>query len=191
MYFQHAFDILKGWPNPAAVDYAAKVDPGVTYFPVYSGRIVHVNASGNFEPGAVGSQMPILMIPSQSDFDVTNLSASGANAWYPVSPTQKMSGLVAIGGYEVQTTEYDPTGTFNINDPLHAPVEAQITTGTDKSMAGMLYNKRNWPGGSAAQIVVYTDNVCGVISRIPGNNALRVPVISFWLTYVPCATATA
>lgn len=190
MYFTHALDFLKGWPSPSAVDYDLFKDSGELCSPVYGGRVVHVDpTSGKYKTGAVGTQMPIFLINGETDFDVQNVSAPAPNGWTAISPTGKQSGLVAIGGYELQSTEYDPNGTFAPNAPLHSPVNAQITSGTDYSMCGMLYAQRNWPGGNAGTITAYTDHICAIVSRLPGTNSNRVPVISFWPYFLPGGTA--
>lgn len=190
MYFQHAVGPRKGWPNPVAVDVQGKLSPNVTLAVLYGGRVAHVNASGQFEAGAIGTQMPVVMIQGSDAPDVNNPSPSGAYAWYPIAPIGVMSGLVAIGGYELETTEYDQTSTYAINDALHAPTEGQIT-GTDKSVAGMLFNARKWPGGNSLAIVQYTDAICGIVSPAAAHtNELRQSVLAFWPYFLPGADAT-
>ena len=184
--FDHALDFLKGWPREKAVDFSAKLSANVdaTSLPVYGGQVAHVNDEGEFELGAKQAMMPVFLIQGSTDKDVANPNDPANPSWYSVIPSGTMSGLVAIGAYELQSTEYDTSATYHVNDPLHAPTADQIT-GADKSKAGVLYNKRNWPGGNAAAITVYTDHVCGVVSRMPGLNANRRSVISFWPVYVP------
>jgi hypothetical protein len=101
-----------------------------------------------------------------------------------------MSGLVATGAYELETTEMDPNvvaGTDAITPgmQLHAPLESQITTGTDKTSAGKLFAKAAWPGGGGALITRATFSICAVCSRQNHINHHRVPVVSFWPCYVP------
>jgi hypothetical protein len=184
MYFQHALDWLKGWPSPTAVDFSAKISALVTSTRVYGGRVAHVNDSQQFEMGHSGGQMPMFLIQGLGDFDVTNASAAGALGWTAISPIGNMSALVAVGSYELQTTEFDQTSTYHASDPLHAPTEAQIT-GVDKSAAGLLYNARNWPGGSHAALAYGTDSICAVVSRGAGVNANRQNVLSFWPYFYP------
>ena len=185
-YFQHHYNPVKGWPTQNPVDCDALLSSNVTGN-VYSGRIVHKNGSGQFELGAISTQMPIMLIPSGNDPDVTNPSPGGGtqpNDWYAVNPSGKMSGLVAIGGFEVETSEFDTSDTgITYNDLLHAPVEAQFSGST--ANAGMLYKHRNWPGGSTAAIVLNTDNICGVVSHPATTNAMQVTTIGLWLWYFP------
>ncbi len=188
--FQHALDFLKGWPSPSAIDYDALVSSNVTSPNVNGGRVVHVNSAGQFEMGAVGTQMPMYLIQGANEADVNNVSPIGALGWTGVMPSGKQSALVAVGAYELQTTEFDPAATFNINDALHAPVEAQIT-GSDKSAAGQFYKTRSWPGGSAAAIAPSTDAICGIVSRIPSTNPNKQATISFWPYFYPGPTSSA
>jgi len=191
--YQHALDYLKGWPNPAAVDFVAKFDTSQHNSIAYGGRVVHVNQGASnlqFALGAVGTQMPVFLIQGNGEYDVSNFTTGDAQSWYAVAPAGWMSGLVAIGAYELQTTEYDTNSTFNINDPLHAPTEAQITSGTDYSMAGQLYNARKWPGGNSAAITAYTDHICGIVSRGTMKNSLRMNTLSFWPVFFPGNSAT-
>lgn len=182
-YFTHAIDMLKGWPSPTAVDFSTLLSSNVTGLP-YSGRVAHVNSVMQFELGAKRGQMACFLIPGANDYDVQNVNPGGAYGWNPVAPNGHMSALVAIGGYEIESTEYDATATYAINDLLHSPTEDQIT-GADKSGAGLLYNHANWPGGSTSLIAVGTNSVCGVVSRGARVNALRQNVLTFWPVWYP------
>jgi hypothetical protein len=97
----------------------------------------------------------------------------------------------AVGAYEFQTTEFDQTDgvVYAPNDALHSPTEAQIT-GSDKSAAGFLFNKRNWPGGNNGAITQYVDHVCGIVSRGAVANHHRQQVITFWPVWLPGQDAT-
>ncbi len=189
LVFTHCFNALKGWPSPSAVDYSAKLSANVTVDPaiVAGGRVVHLNSSGEFELGVAAGTfvMPIYLIQGASEYDVLNSSPTGPHAWTPVSPTGKMSGVVAVGAYELETTEFDTTSTYYPNDLLTSPAEADIT-GTDKTAAGKLFKARNWPGGSTAAIIRITDTIVGLVSRPAAlNPGSRVSVLSFWPYLLP------
>lgn len=189
MYFTHALDFRKGWPNPAACDVVAVKSSNVTVNPVYGGRVAHLNAAAQFELGALGTQMPIFLIQGAADFDVSNPSPAGAYAWYAIAPNGHMSGLVADTSYELETTEYDQTQAYAPNDLLHSPTESQIT-GADKSAAGLLFNMRTWPGGAGTKVTQYVDNIVGVVSTGAVQNALRQAVVRFWPYFLPGQDAT-
>jgi hypothetical protein len=188
--FTHTLDGVKNWPLPGCLDYdanlSAAIDPSVL---VCEGRVVHVDPSnGTFVMGAKLNQVPLFLTRSSTDYDV---QAGGGDPtdpynWTSVRPTGKMAGLVATGGFELASTEYDSGDTsWAINDYIHAPTEDQIT-GSDKSVAGMMYKKKRWPGGNASTVITYgTDNICGQVSRIPEVNQYQRPVLTFWTVYFP------
>jgi len=171
--------MLKGWWDMHALDFDAPLSSNVTIDPVYGGTCVHVNAAGAFELGHIRAKMPIFLIQGSQEHDVAN---PGGNEWYAASPTGKQSGLVATGGYELETTEfYNPGNVAYVpGDCLHAPTEGQINTTPGKVFAGKLFKARSWAGGSAAVIYPTTDSVCGIVSRANHVNHHRVPVLSFW-----------
>jgi hypothetical protein len=186
MGYEHCLDELKGWPDESALDFDAFLSANVTVDPVYGGCCVHVNQQGEFELGIGNTDMGIFLLAGSHELDVAN---PGGNNWTPIAPTGKMSGLVATGAYELETTEFYQTGTGTPQYPpgtlLTSPTEAMVTTGTDKSAAGQLFSSRSWPGGSAAAIAPATDAICAVTSRMNHINHNRVWVVSFWPVYCP------
>jgi hypothetical protein len=183
--FTHALDHLKGWPSPSAVDFVAKLSANVTVpDSAYGGRVVHLNNSKEFELGAKVTQMPIFLIQGSNEFDVANPGdgASSPHGWTAIAPAGWMSGLVAIGAYELETTEFKTDDTYNPNDILHSPTEDQVSTKTD---AGKLFRVKNWSGGGGGAFTVGTDLICGVVSRGKKLNHHRVSVLSFWPVYIP------
>jgi hypothetical protein len=203
--FERAIDMLKGWPRPHALDFVGKLDPATdaTAKPVTSGRVVHVSANAplgmqgkvesTFQLGAVGLAMPIFLFPGADDFDVfqDGRVQTKPHGYQTISPAGNLMGFVAVGAYEFQTTEFDQTDgvVYAPNDALHSPTEAQIT-GSDKSAAGFLFNKRNWPGGNNGAITQYVDHVCGIVSRGAVANHHRQQVITFWPVWLPGQDAT-
>jgi len=179
----------KGFNNPYRLDYTAQHAPTTTT-ELFGGSCVHLNSLGQFEPGAVGTQMPMILIQRSLDYDVINESPP-VDGWYDVVLSGRGSALVCSGGFQLETTEFDaqPSTTFAYNDALHSPTAGQITGG-DKSAAGKLFNKRSWPGGSGAAIAPYTDNICGIAAGPVKVNAHAVKVLSFWTVYIPTSTGT-
>jgi hypothetical protein len=187
--FQHCLDELKGWPDEAALDFDAFLDgpPAVTVDPVYGGACVHVNAAGHFQLGVSGANMGIFLLQGSHELDVNNF---GGSQWYQIAPTGKMSGLVATGAFELETTEFDPSmaiGSIAPGTQMTSPTEAMITTGTDKTAAGKLFSQTNWPGAATPGTAVAGSAmaVCAVCSRTNHLNHHRVAVVSFWPVYVP------
>jgi hypothetical protein len=187
--FEHALDYPKGYPREKQLDFEAAMHADVVKSPVYGGSCVHVELTSGvpyFLPGAKGTQMPLFLVGSDSDVDV---SVPGGDHWTSISPAGKQVALVATGAYELATTEFlnAPT-TYSANDILHSPTEDQVTSGSEAD-AGKLYKTRSWTGGNAGALTLYTDSVCGVVSRGKYTNQHRVSVLGFWPVYLPSASA--
>lgn len=193
--FDRTLTPLKGWPSQTALDFDAtlssNVNIGGTGQPPQSGMCIHNTANG-FEMGANLTQMAIFLWPSYGDFDVSNpgvpagvaLGGTTTNlpAWIPIRPSGKLLGLVATGGYELETTEFDTTQTYTINQTLRA-----VTSNTDAN-AGKLTNQNASAGqgfGSPGVNVIYTDSIVGVVSRGTYTNSHGKQVLAFWPVYLP------
>lgn len=187
MMFEHALTAKKGWFEPSALDFDAKLAPAVTIV-AYGGRVVHVNAAGEFEMGISGTQMAIFLLQADTDYDVSNPGITGTGLFMhqAVSPTGKQSGLVATGGYEIETSEFDKTP--------HTPYAANhlltaLASNTVQSTGGVLSNDRAGAGGSSGLVRQYTDAACGCVSRGQSKNEHGVDVLTFWSIYLPAAFA--
>lgn len=172
LMFEHSLNPAKGWFQPHALDFAAPLSANVT-FEVPRGRVVHVNNSGEFEMGVDDTFMGIFLLNGSEDYDVSNpgTTPSGNFMHQAIAPKGVMSGLVATGGYELETTEFDDAQTYAANDTLTAG-----TSPTVLATGGVLTN---------VAAVVYTNAVCGVVSRGRFVNAHGVPVLAFWPVYLP------
>jgi hypothetical protein len=182
----HTLEAPKGWPSPHAVDFQAKFDAtalaAVSGGVIYAGRVVHLNNSGEFELGVTGTQMPLFLFNNSDDPDVENPGgdpSTVAGAWVAIAPTGKMLALVAKGAYELASTEFLNTVTYNPNDLLYAP------TGTTLATSGVLTKTGGsgaYPGTSAV----------GVVSRgrttASANNSHGIAELYFWPVYLPAHT---
>lgn len=178
--FDHALEYLKGWPMGEPLDFDAKASADVVGS-IYAGKVVHVNASGEFELGAKGFQMPIFLHQNSDDHDVAN---DGGGRWYAIAPTGKMSGVVATGGYELETSEFLTSATYAPNDKLKSPTEDQVTGGSEDD-AGKLYKTKAWTGGGGGALTLYTDTICGCVSRAKYVNQHGVSMLPFWPVFLP------
>lgn len=136
--FDHTLDARKGWPSPYALDKTKEIASGETG--IVSGMVVHIDpTTDKIKRGCPwnGSwaAMPIFAFPSQTSFDVMSDvgNISGGN----------LVGLVGVGAYELESTEYMGTG-FNPNIPLtvhntadadHGKVKATTLNSTDLIVA--------------------------------------------------------
>lgn len=177
----HTLEAPKGWPSPTAVDFAAKISANVTIDPVFAGRCVHLNASGEFEmgvPNGVGDcDMPIFLFQNSDDPDVANPGGNPATekgVWVAVAPTGKIMGLPAAGAYELETTEFEPVstaGAYAPGDPLTAtPDNANAVTG------GRI--TRN-------SVTAYGTHLVGIVSRGVFENSHGKNALAFWPYNLP------
>lgn len=180
LMFEHGLDISKGWFQPAALDKAAKLSSAVT-FAVPRGRVAHLDSNGEFVMGVDETGMGIFLLNGEADFDVNNpgTTPSGLFMHRAIGPTGKMSGVVASGGYEIQSTEADMTRTYTPGDLLTAG-----TSNTVLATGGVLTNAGTGGGGDVEQFV---DPVCGVVSDGKFNNQAGVQVVAFWSVWLPGA----
>jgi hypothetical protein len=180
--FEHGLDVPKGWFQPAALDKSAKLSANVT-FDLPAGRVVHLNSAGEFETGVGQTDMAIFLLQASNDFDVANpgTTASGLFMQQAIAPTGVMSGLVATGGYEIQSTEFDATQSYVTGDLLTATV-ANTTLAT----GGVLTNVGTGVNGDVQQFV---DPVCGVVADGAFRNSHGVYVLDFWPVWLPGAYA--
>jgi len=185
LMFEHGLDVKKGWFDMASLDYSAKLLSTVNY-DVPRGRVVHLAKEGSrgdvFVPGVSATGVAIFLLNGSTDADVSNpgTTAAGNFMHQAVSPSGKLSGLVATGGYEIATTEYVKTSgspavavVYSPGDLLTAP-----TTG-GKDVEGVL---------TKAQAVQYVNPICGVVSSGASKNHNGVETLSFWCVYLPAGT---
>ena len=157
---------LKGWPQPAAVDFHAAFDSTVAAIldPVPPGAVVSLNSSGNFILG-VGNvnSMPMFTFQGSNDPDVANYGGDPSTqkgAWIPISPTGQVMALVAVGAYELVSTFY-VSGSYAINAPL--------TSATSGANAGKL-----------AVGTIGTNMIVGIVSRGLVDNGYGATALAFW-----------
>jgi hypothetical protein len=181
--FEHGLDIAKGWFEPAALDFAAPLSANVT-FDVPSGRVVHVNDQGEFEMGVGETDMAIFLLQGSQDYDVANDGTTPAGNFMhqAIAPKGIMSGVVANGSYEIESTEFDDAQSYQANQLLTATAD-----NTTLATGGVLTNQGSGAGGDVEQ---YVDPVCGVVSRGRFVNAHGIPVLAFWPEWLPGAYTT-
>jgi hypothetical protein len=180
LLFEHGLDVKKGWFDMASLDYSAKLSSTVEYS-VKRGRGVSVGSDGTFVPGAHETNVAIFLLNGSEDADVSNpgTTAAGNFMHQAVAPTGKLSGLVATGGYEISSTEYDSTKTYTPGDLLTA---AQSLN--NAAVGGVLTN-----ASGAGAVTQYVDPVVGVVSSGSAKNHNGINAISFWCVWLPGAAA--
>ena len=183
LMFEHGIDVAKGWFEPAALDFAAKLSANVT-FETPAGRIMHVNSAGELETGVADTDMGIVMHQGSEAFDVSNPGTTPAGNFMhqAIAPTGVMSGLVCNGAYEIEDTEFDTSKTYAPNELLTAAVANDTL-----ASGGVLTNAGTGAGGEVEQ---YSDPVCGIVSRGEFTNAHGIDVLAFWPEWLPAAYTT-
>jgi hypothetical protein len=158
---------LKGWPQPAAVDFHTEFSENIAAanLPVLAGSVVHLNSVGKYELG-VGTDpvMPLFMFNSSDDPDVDNAAGDPATekgVYIPINPTGQAMALVAVGAYELVSTAF-VSGTYNPNDALTSDDEDGTYPG--KLKVGTLY----------------TDMIVGIVSRGVVDNGYGFDAVAFW-----------
>jgi len=155
--FDHELNPVKGWPSPYAVDKAAEIASGVSG--IKAGMVVSLDTAGKWERGASGADMPCFAFQNDTDFDVLSDrgNISGGN----------LMALVAIGAYELETTEFVGAG-FAPNIPL---------------------TPENASGDDQGKVKVTTlgsaDLIVGVCNRGPTSNEHGKEMVRFWPVYLP------
>lgn len=158
-----------------------------------------VNGPGTFQiEMGCGTDMglPLWLWPGQNEPDISNpgvpagTSAAGDATYGPpdflsVFPGQtgneNMPALVSSGGYEVETTEFDTTQTYLVNQYLRT-----VTSNTD--INGGKVTNQNASGGapfaSPGLVVVGTDTIVGIVSRGKYVNANRKSGLALWTWFI-------
>lgn len=182
LMFEHCTNAKKGWFDMSSLDIAAPGSANVT-FPIPRGRVVHLNSVGQFEMGLSGTEMGVFLLNGSYDYDVNNpgTTRGGNFVQQAVMPSGNLSGLVATGGYELYTTEYDPSRTYTPGDLLTA-----VANNTSSAVGGLLTNAGT---GSHGNVKQYVDAACGVVSTGlgPHPNQNSMSVLSLWPIYLPGA----
>jgi hypothetical protein len=171
---EKGLDVKKGWFDMASLDYSAKLASAVT-FDVPAGRVVHLDTAGEFRPGAHATGCAIFLLNGSADADVSNpgTTASGNFMHRAIAPTGKLSGLVATGGYEIASSEFDSSLTY---------VPGQLLTATAS-------NSNATTGGriTNASVTQFVTPVVGVVSSGKAKNHNGVYALSFWTVWLPGA----
>ena len=180
--FTNTLDAIKGWFHEAALDHSAAFAGGQEVAGSVAqeykqGMVASLNASDQLVLGCGGNSVAIFLLQSEDDPDVANASFSGSGEWVSIGPSGTLSGLVATGGYELESTEY--------KDEAYAPGQPLTSKLTTNALCGSLQDG-----------VAYTDAIVGIVSKaqVVSSNAAVVknshgqPVLRFWSVWLPACT---
>lgn len=158
--FDNILEPIKGWFHISALDKDV-VPADSEDARLIAGRVLSLDANGQGVPGLAADAMPLFLWQNAQDFDVLRDSGGIGGG--------KLNTLVATGGYELQTTEFQ-AGTYNPNTPITA----------DAPGAGDDIGKVK-PG------TIATDTICGIISDGQLTNENGKDVIQFWTYFLPAS----
>ena len=163
---------LKGWPNQAPVDFATKFAAAVLAArdPVLAGSVVSLDPSGNYNLGVGTSPvMPMFLFHSSDEPDVRNDGgdpATDKNVFVGITPSGNAMALVAVMAVELTSTQFV--------DAVYAPndhLTAEDGLGAD--------------AGKLSLGTLWTDTICGVVSRGVVDNGYGADALAFWPVYLP------
>ncbi|GIW59057.1 MAG: hypothetical protein KatS3mg087_0123 [Patescibacteria group bacterium] len=153
----------------------------------YAGRVGYLDNNGNVVVGAppAKTEMPVYIlrgIESPSVYDGLGTQSTPA-AWVPGGATRAIL-LVATGGFEVQTTEYDTNGTYNVNTYLTVDANGFVTPA---NLANLYAVGSPWIVGvcSVHENAQNIDDPWANATSPIGKNANRKTVLTYWTYFLP------
>lgn len=160
----NTLNALKGWPQPAAVDFHTEFHSSVD-IEVLPGMVCSLHSTGKYILG-VGTDavMPLFMFNGSTDPDVVNEAGDPTTekgVYVPINPTGQAMSLVGIGAYELVSTAFDTDEDYAPNDFLTAP---KVGAKKGKLTLGELY----------------VDMVVGQVSRGVVDNGYGHDAVAFW-----------
>jgi hypothetical protein len=171
----NTLNALKGWPSQSAVDFHSKFDATqlAAAEPVLAGTVVSLGADGEFELGVgTADRMPLFLFNNSDDPDVENDGGDASTVsgvWVPVAPTGQAMALVAVGAYELTSTQFVTGGNIDVpNTPLFADAYGGSNVGQ--------LDDTTWGGAKT---------VVGVVSRGVVDNGYGHDSVAFWPVFFP------
>jgi hypothetical protein len=158
--YDHVLNVVSGSDGMHDLQYSAAPATNEDFV---KGSVCYLDTDGNLVAGGGDSYMPMWAITGVDDFDansdVGNISGG------------VVSCFVATGGYEIFTTEFNTSATYNPNQLL------TVDTGT----AGLVT-------ASAAQ---YNDTVIvGCVSKGVQPDVYNQSILYFWPMFIPAVNMT-
>jgi len=159
--YDHECNVLKGWWHMHALDKSGVIADGEV---ILAGSVCYMDQSKEFRAGLPENVLGMFAWPSSGDYDV---SADVGNIQSKV-----FMALPTTGPYELQTTEYDDTMTYNVNDYL---------TGWDQQLADYTPALK----GKVRLGSPYVNTIVGICSAAPERNENGKLWMSLWTYHLP------
>ena len=164
--YDHMLNVLKGWPAPFALDKAADLSSDETNA-IQQGMVMYLDANGHFRLGLACGKIPHLAVRGTAFVDTRQSEGNMMGG--------TLSGIVCLGPYEVQTTEYD-------SDQAYAPNDALTAVNTGANI------------GLVTRGTVYEDTILGWVSDGVVTGLYEQSILTFWTDFVhplTCASSPA
>jgi len=205
--YDHLLDPISGYDGMHDLQFRGSVESTEDN---HRGSLMSLNANGNVQPGmSTVNAMPMWAINASDDLDVAGGTAWGAGA-QPLYRAdsgniagqtlatdnttvlrRQVACFVATGGYELVTTEFNPSSNYQENNPLvsYTVVGGEATDSRPKGWVDVT-------ALHAGETVPLDETIVGVVSRV--NTALgsgirkevyNQSVIQFWPVYLPARLA--
>lgn len=145
----------------------------------YAGRVVTLDSNGNFQVGNGGSKwaMPMFLIRG---IESPSVYTEGNQWWQPAPSASVGIAAVATGGFELQSTEFNTSGTYAPNTPLTADSDGVLTP-----ISGTTGLNTYWVVGICS-VYENQENYRPVPTMLPvGKNANGKDVLTFWSVFLP------
>lgn len=169
-----------------------QMDSAVTADPIYQGRAVHVHTVTigtnyedptmyrplkGFRPGAVGKQVPYLLLRGTNDLDTQGVSDASVNGYLTTTGTNKLiSAICMYDSFEFATREYDSGQTYAANDYLRS-----IRSDSSSATAGTFTNQT---------ITLNTNSIHAQVTSGTTVNKYNKAVLHAMAMYLPGSEAT-
>jgi len=155
----------------------AKLSANVTWKPSRA-SVMNLNASGEWETGHTGRQIPYFLWTHAWSGTAVNVGTTASGGFSHASAMPGMlTAFPAIANIEVMSTYYDTTRTYAIGDFVRG-----IVNNSTEGTGGKLTNRN---AGNSANVVPYTDPVCGVVTAAPAANEWGTSALRLWTYWVP------
>lgn len=147
---------------------------------IHEGSLISLNSEGKFVLGCGAGTKGNRPMPMFSCKDINNAGVVqfGNNVF-----AGNYHGLVATGGFEIETSEFDTEVEYAYNDMLMPYVPADETD-AEKAKVGKVTKATESAYGAFP--------VVGIVSRPDGvNRTCECSTIRFWSTFIPASTTAA
>jgi len=185
----HELQPIKGYYQFVALDKTAPIDETAleSYSDWPAGRVGYITSSGTIalaNGASCTNEMPLYLWQGGDLGTIAQgVGADDTIHWQNTLPAGLVTGLVATGGYELQTTEFDSDETYAPNTFLTTTLDAQHVPGLIVPITGKVIN--NWICGIASLHCQERWDLQTTPTSAKGTNANGKSVLTFWSYFLP------